>query len=82
MSRGANLNYTAILQDLLSKHTSVRSGGDSSVKSPSNKLTNTERKIWTDIKNLHDLTQQEQSMSLEHRFTLSQKVAFQLEEQL
>ncbi len=61
--------------DLLSKHTSVRNSD--SVKSPSShKITHSERKIWTDIKNLHDLTQQEKSMSLEHRFTLSQKVAF------
>jgi hypothetical protein len=38
--------------------------------------------MWTDIKNLHDLNQSEKQLPLEHRFTISQKIAFQLEEQL
>lgn len=45
-------------------------------------ISSVERKIWTDVKNLHDLNQAEKHLPIEHRFTLSQKIAFQLEEQL
>ena len=34
------------------------------------------------MKNLHDLNQAEKHLPIEHRFTISQKIAFQLEEQL
>ena len=44
-------------------------------------MTPVETKAWTEVKNLHDLTQAG-ALPLEYRFTLSQKAAFQLEEQL
>ncbi|TNV84663.1 hypothetical protein FGO68_gene6748 [Halteria grandinella] len=74
-------NYTAILQDLMARHTrqyaSPHSGSNHQMA-----VSSVERKMWTDIKNLNDLNQSEKHLPLEHRFTLSQKIAFQLEEQL
>lgn len=32
--------------------------------------------MWNDIKNLYDINQTQKNLPLEHRFTLSQKIAF------
>jgi len=39
-------------------------------------LSDLEAKAWTDIKNLHDLSQTGVGLGMEHQFTLAQKAAF------
>ena len=63
LKAGSPQKYSQIVQELLARH-------QKSTPSALN-LTNVEKRMWQDIKNLHHLNETEKHMPLEHRFTMA-----------